>query len=514
MSGGGKETTRQKMISLMYLVLLAMLAMNVSAEVLNAFGLFEERLSETLRVLNEKNDLTETIFRQALKENQQRVQSWFDKALKVREISKEMALYVEDIKVELVKIGDGEDATAVENNKVKGENIINIASTDPSSDLLVRRGKGLELKEKIAEYKNSILSYVNPKAKDLIASVEKTLETASVKSKEGGLEKEWEVATFSDIPLIAAVPLLTKIQGDILTCEADVMAHLLSQVDVGTVKIDNFDPVVQSSSDYVLRGGTFDAKIFLAASDKSLQPTVVVNGKTLKTVNGKAEFTAPANALGEQTLKGVITLNGKPYPFTYNYMVAEPSVVVSPTKMNVLYRGVPNPVDISAAGIPNNKVRINVSNGALSKSGANYVIVPGEGNTCDVSISAEVNGAVTNMGKKTFRVKSVPVPLPEMDGVTGKTASRQQLSASQGIRAVMPRDFDFDLKFTIRSFVVFASIDGYVREEMATGLMFTEKQKQIMRKLAPGQRLSITDIKAAGPDGKVVELPDLSIKVR
>ncbi|MGL4363677.1 MAG: gliding motility protein GldM [Bacteroidales bacterium] len=514
MSGGGKETTRQKMIGLMYLVLLAMLAMNVSAEVLNAFSLFEERLSETLRVMNEKNDLTESIFRQALSENKERVGPWFDKALRIRDESRKMIAYVEQIKVSLVQIGDGLDAAAIENDKVNGENIVNIGSTDPSSDLLVRQGKGVELKEKIAQYKSTVLSFVNPKSKDLLASLEKTLATPKVISKEGGLEKEWEVATFSDIPLIAAVPLLTKIQGDILTCEADVMGHLLSQVDVGTVKIDNFDPVVQSTSDYVLKGGAFEAKIFLAASDKSLQPSVVVNGQTLKTVNGKAEFKASANKLGEQTLRGTITLNGKPYPFTYNYMVAEPNVVVSPTKMNVLYRGVPNPVDISAAGIPDNKVRINVANGTLSKVGANYMIVPGEGNACDVSISAEVNGVATNMGKKSFRVKSVPIPMPEMDGVNGKSASRQQLSASQGIRAVMPPDFDFDLKFTVKSFVVFASIDGYVREEMATGLMFTEKQKQIIRKLAPGQRLSITDIKATGPDGKIIDLPDLSIKVR
>jgi gliding motility-associated protein GldM len=218
--------------------------------------------------------------------------------------------------------------------------------------------------------------------------------------------------------------------------------------------------------------------------------------------------------VGEQHINGTITLNGKPYRFTYTYTVAEPNVVVSPSKMNVLYRGVDNPIDVSAAGIPDNKIQINVSNGTLRRVGGQHMLTPGDGNTCDVSVIAEVNGVRTNMGKKTFRVKSVPTPMPEMDGIQGKTASRQQLAASQGIRAIMPQDFDFDLKFTIKSFTVFASIDGYVREEVSMGMVFTDRQKQIITKMQSGQRLSITDIKAVGPDGKVVDLPDLSIKVR
>jgi gliding motility-associated protein GldM len=293
-----------------------------------------------------------------------------------------------------------------------------------------------------------------------------------------------------------------------------MMNYLLAQADVGTVKIDHFDPVVQPVSDYVIRGGEFQARIFLAASDRSLQPSIMVNGQTLRTVDGAAMYRTPANRVGEQLLRGTITLNGKPYSFTHSYTVAEPNVVVSPAKMNVFYRGVDNPIDVSAAGIPDNKVAISVTNGTLRRAGGQYMLVPGDGSICDISVVAEVNGVKTSMGKKTFRVKSVPTPMPEMDGIQGKTASRQQLMASQGVRANMPQDFDFDLKFNIRSFTVFASIDGYVREEVSQGMMFTEKQKQIINRLQSGQRLSITDIKALGPDGKVVELPDLSIKVR
>jgi len=372
----------------------------------------------------------------------------------------------------------------------------------------------LELKNKIGTFKQTMLSMVGPSARGIIGNIEKTMSTDDIKSSHGDGTKAWEIGTFTDLPLIAAVPLLTKIQVDALTIEADMMNYLLTQADVGTVKIDHFDPVVQSVSDYVIRGGEFQARIFLAASDRSLQPSIMVNGQAQRTVDGVAIYRTSANQVGEQQLRGTITLNGKPYHFNHSYTVAEPNVVVSPSKMNVFYRGVDNPIDVSAAGIPDNKVQISVSNGTLRRVSGQYMLVPGDGNSCDISVVAEVNGVKTNMGKKTFRVKSVPTPMPEMDGIQGKTATRQQLMAAQGIRAIMPPDFDFDLKFTIRSFTVFASVGGYVREEVSSGMMFTDKQKQIIGRMQTGQRLSITDIKAVGPDGKTVDLPDLSLKVR
>ncbi len=502
------------MIGMMYLVLTAMLALNVSAEVLNAFGLFEEGLSQTAKVFSEKNDATESAFRAASAENKERVGPWLEKAIKVREQSRQLIEYVEGLKIEMVRMADGKDAPAIENGQLNSAHIINISSTDPSSNIMVNQRKGLELKNKLEEYKQSMLAMVNPEAKGLISNIEKMLATNDIRSAHGDGKKPWEIGTFTDLPLIAAVPLLTKIQVDILNTEADMIGHFITQADVGTVKIDNFDPVVQSVSDYVIKGGEFEAKIFLAASDRSLQPAIVVNGQNLKTVEGKAQYKASANNVGEQTIRGTITLNGKPYPFTYSYMVAEPNIVVSPAKMNVFYRGIENPIDVSAAGIPDKDVQVSVSNGSLNRTGGQYKIIPGDGNTCDVSVVAEINGVKRNMGKKSFRVKNVPTPLPEMDGVDGKSASRQVLMASQGIRAKMPADFEFDLKFTVKSFVVFASVDGYVREETSPNMMFTEKQKQIIGKLGPGQRLSITDIKAVGPDGKVIDLPDLSIKVR
>ncbi|MDR3329063.1 MAG: gliding motility protein GldM [Prevotellaceae bacterium] len=515
MSGGGKETPRQKMIGMMYLVLTAMLALNVSAEVLNAFGLFEKGLSQTVKIFREKNDVTEAGFRAADTENHERVGKWLEKSLAVRAKSEEIIAFMESLKVEMVLVGDGPEAPAVQDGHVHGDHIINVSSTEPSSRCMVALQRGVELKQKLEEHRQYLISMADPEATSLIATIESLLATNDVESThDAGKVLPWEVGTFSDLPLIAVVPLITQMQVNILTCEADMMSYFMKQTDVGTIKIDNFDPIIQPVTDYVVRGGKFEAKVFLAASDKTLEPEVVVNGQKLRTVEGKAKYETMANHVGEQTLKGVITLNGKPYPFTYHYMVAEPSVVVSPSKMNVLYRGVENPIDVSAAGIPDSKIQITITNGTLKKEGSQYVAVPGPGKICDIGALAEINGVKSDMGSRQFRVKNVPTPTPSIDGIEGKTASRSQLEASQGIRTVMPPDFEFDLKFTVKSFVVFASIDGYVREEIATSAMFTDKQRQIMKKIQPGQRLSITDIKAIGPGGKEFDLSDISVKVR
>ncbi|GHT15451.1 gliding motility protein GldM [Bacteroidia bacterium] len=500
------------MIGMMYLVLTAMLAMNVSAEVLNAFGQFETRLSQTLKSFSSKNDYTEMLFQRAMVENPERITPWMNKSQDVRERTKKMIRDIEDIKIEIVRQGDGPDALAVENNEVHAEHLINISNLDAASHVMMNLGKGKELREKIEGFKKHLLSMVGASETALINNINATLNTNQVMGH-GGELKDWEEGCFADMPLIAAVPLLTKIQVDMVSMETELMEYFLRQTDMGIVKIDNFEPIILSQSDYVIKGGEFSAQMFLAATDKTLKPEVIVGGQRLQVVAGKGIYKVSANQVGEHTITGSISLNNKPYPFTYKYTVAEPNVVISPSKMNVLYRGVENPVDVSAAGIPTHMVHLSATNGKLTQAGSGYTIVPSDGNECHISVVADIQGVRTDMGKRIFRVKAVPIPSPEIDGVRGKIATKSQLLAAQGIRAVMPADFDFDLRFTVQSFVVFASIDGYVREEKANGQMFTDKQRQIMQKISSGQRLSITDIKAVGPSG-VVDLPDLSIKLQ
>jgi gliding motility-associated protein GldM len=487
--------------------------MNVSAEVLNAFGQFESILSKNLRSFGEKNNDAEAAFRNAMAENPERTEPWLRKAQAVRERSKEMVRYIEDIKLEVVKMAEGAESPAIEDNEVHGERLVNLSDLDAATYIMIEQGRGLELKKKIEDYRGWLLGMIGADAKSVIHTLEDMLSTSPIKGHEGE-ELEWEIGTFAHLPLAAAVPLLTKTQVDMVSAESAMIDYLMQQTDAGLIKIDNFEVVVMANSDYIIRGGEFKADIFLAASDKSLKPDILLNGSKLSVVDGKGKYSASASAVGDKSISGSIALpNNKTYPFTYKYTVAEPSIIVSPSKMNVLYRGVENPIDVSAAGFRTEDVKITTTNGTLTKKADGYMIVPGEGTNCQVSLVVDKDGVKTDMGKKMFRVKAVPVPSPELDGISGKSATKSQLVASQGIRAVMPADFDFDLKFTVQSFVVFASVDGYLKEEKSDGQMFTEKQRQVMKKLTTGQRLGITEIKARGPSG-VVELPDLSIKVR
>jgi hypothetical protein len=179
-------------------------------------------------------------------------------------------------------------------------------------------------------------------------------------------------------------------------------------------------------------------------------------------------------------------------------------------KMNVVYRGIDNPINVSSSGIPQDKLDVQVSNGTITRNGNTFNLRPGTGRVCEISVV--VDGK--NMGTSQLRVKDLPTPQPMLDGIPGKTATKGDLLASQGILAQMPRDFDFDLRFRVVSFTVFATIDGYSVEETSNAAAFVPKQQQLFERLRPGQRVSFTDIKAVGPDGKTIDLSDISIKLK
>jgi gliding motility-associated protein GldM len=192
-------------------------------------------------------------------------------------------------------------------------------------------------------------------------------------------------------------------------------------------------------------------------------------------------------------------------------MVVEPNTVVSPTKMNVVYRGIENPISVSSAGIPQDKLDVRMTNGTIEHKGNEFIVVPGDGRICELSVFVNEK----NMGTRQLRVKDLPTPTPQLDVISGKTATKSELLASQGILAVMPRDFDFDLRFRVVSFSIFAvDTNGYVMEEESKSETFTPRQKQMFNRLRSGQRVTFTDIKAVGPGGKTIELSDLSIKLK
>lgn len=514
------ETPRQKLIGMMYLVLTAMLALNVSAEVLNAFVLFEQGLTQAANIARDKNERTKQVFIKAYEDNPQKIGVWIQKANQVSEYSDKLTQLMQDIKLDIVRFTDGNDAPAIVGNEIHPEALKSPENTDASSNIMLNQRKAIILKTAIADYKKKIVQLLGNETigkDEIIKRINKTLNLGRVSTKDGA--KAWEVARFSDLPLCAAVAQLSSLQLDVINIESDLINLLLAQTDIGSFKFDNLEAVVNTQGDYIVAGGEFQAEIFIAASDKSKKPEVYLGGRALPVNDGKGIYKVNTSKPGSYDLIGTIRVqkgDGEivTVPFRHTYYVVEPSFAVSPSKMNVFYRGLENPIEISAAGIPNNKLIVNVSNGRLVRNGNSAFIIPGSDHQTVVSINVNDNGRIRSLGEKRFRVKNAPSPIPQLDGISGKIASKSDLRAAQGLVAAMPEDFDFEMNFQITSFTVYATIDGYVKEETARGPVFTDRQKQIIERLTSGQRVNITDIKARGSDGIERNLTDISIKIR
>ncbi|MBC7125949.1 MAG: gliding motility protein GldM, partial [Bacteroidales bacterium] len=238
--------------------------------------------------------------------------------------------------------------------------------------------------------------------------------------------------------------------------------------------------------------------------------------------NSRAVLTRKASSTGVVNWQGLIEMKAPDgtivrRPFKHSYTVMPPNVVIAPTRMNVLYLGVENPIDISVPGFAPDKVSATISRGSIKPVGmGSYIAQPGAGApTVEITVFAETEGKRrVSMGKKTFRVKKVPPPTPKVLGVTGKVVNKNELEASLGVVAEMPRDFDFDLKFKVVSFKLSATVGGFLQEKESTSSRFTDEQKRIIASIRSGSQIAITDVKAVGPSGDVVELNDLVLKIR
>lgn len=532
--GHGKETPRQKMIGMMYLVYTAMLALNVSAEVLDAFNTVDKGLVKTTEIYSQKNEGLYRDFNQQYAQNQQKVGPWKDKADEVRERSDTLINYIQGIKKEIIIMngqGDPEDGVITEDGEIHGDHIAKKDKVDVSSHVLIGEhdGKAYELRKKLADYREFLLTLIDEENESLINSVNTTLDTSDPERTEDGEKKDWETKNFYHLPLAAVFPILTKMQLDIRNSEAEVVQYLFNQISAGSIPFNKLEATVIPNTSYVLRGNEYKADVFIAAFDTTAAPIVYIgkydstlNEETgiyeydmvgsydsLEVINGRGKFSRMGSTLGAQSWGGIIKLkdpdgNYITKTFKQKYTVAPPNIVVSPDKMNVFYVGVENPVSVSVSGIPGDKVFPSITNGKIQKQrDGKYIVLPKRPGNSLVTVFAEIEGKRKNMGTSPFRVKGLPDPVVKVAGKKGGKIERNVLAAQTGVFADM-EDFDFDLEFKIIEFTV-STTDrgGYYISESTKGNIFTPSQKGLIKNLRKGQRLNIEDVKAIGPDGSV-----------
>ncbi|MBQ3925828.1 MAG: gliding motility protein GldM [Bacteroidaceae bacterium] len=501
-----KLSPRQKMINLMYVVLMAMLALNVSSDVLEGFRLVDEGLNRTKTNSATQNEAIYKQLEEAMKQNPEKTRQWYDKAQQVRKMSDTLYTLAENLKWEIVREADGDDADL--------ENIEGRDNLEAATHVMLAPGigQGGKLKKAIETYRDGITSMINDEGQKKI--IRSNLSTA-VPKKAKLMGKNWQEYMFENTPVAAAVTLLTKLQTDVRHAEGEMLHQLVANIDVKDVRVNEIQALVIPTTQVVVRGGKFSAQIIMAAVDTTQRPEIYVGNTLLKSENGRYETIC--GSTGDFTLKGYLVMkngNGETIrrEFTQPYTVVEPSATVSATMMNMLYAGYQNPISVSVPGVPNNKISLSMSSGTLThKDGNNYIAVPSKvGEDVTFTVTAQVEGRQQEMGKFAFRVRKLPDPTGylEYTDAKGNTSrfkggriSKQAIMAAGGIGAAID-DGLLDISFRVLGFQTrFMDNMGNVVPEVSNSASFTPNQLQRIRSLTRGKLFNISEIRVVGPDG-------------
>ena len=487
------------MINLMYVVLMAMLALNISSEVLNGFSIVEESLNRTTANSSKENEVLYDNFAEQMKANPAKVKEWFDKATAVKRMSDSLYNYAQQLKLQIVQEADGKDANVLD---IKSKDNLEAAS---HVMLAPGTGQGHKLFNAINSFRNRILAMVSdPHQRSIIES---NLTTKLPKNAHT-MGKKWEEYMFEDMPVAGAVTLLSKLQSDVRYAEGEVLHTLVSNIDMKDIRVNKLSAFVIPESRTVISGDQFSAQIVMAAVDTTQQPEIYVGGQRIS--NGLYRFTA--GGVGEHQFGGYITMrdgsgNVIRRDFTQKYTVVAPSATVSADLMNVLYAGYDNPISVSIPGVPLNAVQASMSGGSFRSIGmGKYIARPSAvGSDVTINVASNANGKSRQMGKFTFHVRKLPDPAAYItvgtDRFRGGGLAKASLMGANGIKAAID-DGILDIQFKVVSFeTVFFDNMGNAVPMASAGASFSERQRGTFRKLSRGKRFYISRITAVGPDG-------------
>ena len=419
---GGKLTPRQKMINLMYLVFIAMLALNMSKEVLSAFGILNNKIIESNSITDGRN---ESSFQQLAQKAGEQPGQYGEKKLiveKIRAVSKEYCDYLENIKTEITKKTE-KDA--------QGNYMYEQMDKGDLVDRLFFKGdkpskEGKEFLDKIKNYPAQIKQIAGSKLPEIeINKIENRFATNPIKSKEAGATLPWIDYHYKGFPLIATVTKLTQLQADVKATESDVMASMFQSDLIAAASLTAYQPIVVLEKSVFFQGEAVKGKIILGKFDPSLKAkSVVVNGSSIQAQAGQANFSFGAGNIGEHPISGSFNFdeNGKviSLPIKDKYVVvARPkSATISADKMNVVYRGVVNPMTISFAGISADKVSASAP-GLSSAGGGKFNMSPGGGTEVVINVTGTLPDNSKVSDRKVFRIKGIPGPAGTIRGEQG-----------------------------------------------------------------------------------------------
>lgn len=488
----GKLSPRQKMINLMYLVFIAMIAMQMSKEVLSAFGYMNEKLTDNNALFEENNINKYLNLQQKAKEQPEKYGEHFAKVEEIKDLTTKFSTHIDSLKAFfLIDVEDPEDYEAMDKTHTVDEYFF-------KGDGYTKAGQSFV--DNIVAYRDGMISIVGENS-PLVANINKRFDTSDQVTKDGG-KQAWLKNRYEGFPLIATITNLTAMQTDIKITNNEVYNSLLGgQLETdASVNASTYGTILIPDKSAFFQGENFTGKVVLGRYDATLKPSeVIVNGKNITTFeDGGATLEFPAGNVGEQEVKGkfVFIQDGEPVEIEINSsyaVIPKPnSAVISADKMNVVYRGVPNPMTISIPGIPDNLVTAN-GDGLVKGSGSGkYIMTPKLGKEVKISVSGKLPDGQTVSTSQSFRIKDIPSPSGTVRRESGYVTMPKESLEKSTVGAELP-DFDFDLNLETTGFTIKVPGQSAV---VVNGSKMDAQAKKAISRAKRGDVITIFDIKS------------------
>ncbi|MGN6568139.1 MAG: gliding motility protein GldM [Flavipsychrobacter sp.] len=509
---------RQIMINLMYLVLTALLALNVSNEILHAFKVINESIAKSNKSIEDKN----AVLYDQISTNEKapgqydKVHPFKLKADAAKAAADSMIAYLKQWNDRIIEESGGKD----DKGEIKREDNI-----DATTLLLVERKGGDTLKAKIQAVRNRLLSFLSPEDAKLIAP-QMPLKVEEPQKSDNNPTADWKVMYFHNMPTMAAVTLFSKFENDVRNSEALIVNKIFDEAHQTEIKFDNLKAVAVPTTTYALEGQKIEGSILMAAYNKNLNPTVSASeGHVTKVEDGVAYWETQAHGIGLKTVRGTVSLvtpgGTKSEPFEFTYMVGSTGASMQLDKMNVFYIGVPNPVTVSAAGYSLEDVYLNIPGANITagtEKGKYNIMVstPGEITAGIMAKDKSAGGGAKQVGAMKIRVKFIPDPEAQIGGKNSGCLPSNVFKVQSGVIANL-KNFEFDARFVVTSFS-FSMLPKHaelIGPLTVNGAVFSNNAEVVkaMSRAKPGDKIFIEDIKAKGPDGRTRPLNSITLSI-
>jgi gliding motility-associated protein GldM len=503
---------RQKMINMMYLVLTALLALNVSSEILNAFKTVKTSLEKTNATIGASTDNVMASLQLKLNDpgTKDKALIWQPKAKMIQDESKKLFDYLQTLKDRILTEAGGDPKDP--NKRYKEDNL------DIATRIMIEKGEGPALLQKLTDYKNFVLSR-DPLIKSKFEnSLPINLDKPKSSNRAG---KTWEGAYFHMVPTVAALTILSKFQNDVKTSENNVISYCHEQVGKVEVQQDAFTAIAVADATYVLPGQEINVTAGVGGFSTKVSPKISINGQSVNVDanDGTAKLKITSSGNGQHSIPVHIEYTDQNNKLikvdkTIPYIVGQSNAAVQLDKMNVFFIGVENPITVSGSG--------SAESLQVYASGQGGAVVTGSGASRNVSVTTETDDCIINVktsdGKVTpvkFRVRSIPDPLAMVGRNKGGNMPAAQFKAQGGVSAML-ENFYYQTQFVVTSFRIIGDGEGFAdpMEVVNNGNTWSPQAQTLVNKVRNGSFIYIEDIKCVGPDKRTRSLPPIHFNLR